>query len=133
MMSMHKRSVNVSRINLLSILRVNRDNHAMVYELAKADFYDEKKRVLNQALANLYMELPEEAYETSLEVNLKKPIHFLQQYDEMIEMLEMSVDDTIELDSDAFSCYAKDRWVWSSSFLLSNAKYVTGLSAPMGD
>lgn len=124
MLSTRNKSVNVNRLKLLEALRINRAAHEKIFNLAFADFKSEKIRILEDALLKAQKESVEDSAKSNLCFNLTKPVNYLSQYDEVIEMMEMSVDENINLDSDSFQAYFKDNWAWKSSFAGSNAKYL---------
>lgn len=59
-------------------------------------------------------------------IGLTQPTEQTKDYDQAIKMLEMSVDDTISLDSASFSQLVMNRWHWSGNFSASNKAYVSG-------
>ena len=124
MLSAHNKSVNVNRLKLLEALRINRANHKRVFDLAYADFKNEKVRTLGEALVKAQLDSIEESAKHSLHITLEKPVNYLSQYDEVIEMMEMSVDENISLDSESFQPYFKDNWSWKSHFAGTNSKYL---------
>ena len=56
-------------------------------------------------------------------VTLTEPSNHAKDYDRVITMLEMSVDDTITLDAQAFDRYVMDNWDWSRFALATNTAY----------
>jgi len=56
-------------------------------------------------------------------VTLTEPSNHVKDYDRVITMLEMSVDDTITLDAQAFDRYVMDNWDWSRFALATNTAY----------
>lgn len=60
----------------------------------------------------------------SLIVSEVLPTSHLDEYDEVIAMMEMSVDETISLDSSAFQQYVLDNWTWKKNFIGSVTKYL---------
>lgn len=117
-----KQSVNVKRLELLEILKVNRDQHKLDYKEAVEGYRGAKIKALEDALEKVKNEVNPE--KTSLNVSLNKPINYVSEYTEVIDMLEMSVDDVINLDSDSFQAYIKDNWSWKRSFMVSNSSYM---------
>lgn len=83
-----------------------------------------------------YKKYAEDAYKEALEIlktdgevirnfELDKPVSHLGDYNRVIKMLEMSVEQEISLTSHEFEQYIMDKWNWKDSFRLSNAKYAT--------
>lgn len=48
--------------------------------------------------------------------HLKVPVSHAKDYEQVIMMLEMEVEDLIELDSDQFACFIMDDWDWKAEF-----------------
>lgn len=118
-----QQSVNVKRSELLEILRKNRDQHKLDYKEAVDGYRGAKIKALEDALEKVKSE--EKPEKTSLNVSLNRPINYISEYTQIIDMLEMSVDEVIKLDSDSFQAYIKDNWSWKRSFMASNASYMS--------
>jgi len=56
-------------------------------------------------------------------VTLTEPRNHVKDYDRVITMLEMSVDETITIDAQAFDRYVMDNWDWSRFALATNTAY----------
>lgn len=54
---------------------------------------------------------------------LRVPSEHSKSYEQVIRMLEMSVDETITLASDQFACYVMDDWGWKAEFEGTRAIY----------
>ena len=122
MMHFRNQSVNVKRSDLLDALRRNRSLHIAEYAEALRDFRLKMKAELERAQAAL--EAVEDKDLPKFKLNL--PVvtqNYLKNYDEVIEMLELSVDETINLDSESFQAYFKNKWSWTDSFRTIAASY----------
>lgn len=122
MITINQQSVNVNRQKLLECLRTNRDNHVREYNQA-VDCYQEAmvdalKKKLKEVRSGKVKELS---------INLPRPKSFESNYTDVIEMLEMSVDENINLDSSAFKAYIRDEWNWSQGFKSIAGSYVRKL------
>lgn len=117
-----QQSVNVKRSELLEILKKNRDQHKLDYKEAVDGYRGAKIKALEDALEKVKTE--DKPEKTSLKVSLNRPINYISEYTQIIDMLEMSVDEVIKLDSDSFQAYIKDNWSWKRSFMLSNSSYM---------
>jgi hypothetical protein len=51
------------------------------------------------------------------------PVNHETEYQEIIDMMEHSVDDTINLDSSDFKSYFKNEWAWSGAVNSTNSLY----------
>lgn len=120
------RSINVDRIQLIGILKTNLEKHKTEFKAASDGYQtamlNELKRVTK---------LVKQGKVKHLSVNLPAPSSHEQDYVEVIEMLEMSVDANIQLDTSAFRSYVKDEWNWSSNFKSLAASY-SGFAGAMG-
>lgn len=111
MFSTHKQSVNVDRVGLLDVLRANRSKHVQDYKDAVEGFQEAMIELLEETLVKA-----KNGELKSLSVALAEPKSHEQEYTDAIEMLEVSVDAVINLDSDMFKAYYKDQWPWSRGF-----------------
>ena len=61
------------------------------------------------------------------------PENHTDDYAGTIRRLELSVDKEIELDTNEFDSYIRNKWAWRDSFLTSNTGYVNSKSARTGN
>ena len=111
MISLHSQSVNVNRKDLLQVLIANRELHVKEFNEAIAGYQQAMLDVLTKAVKDVKKGLIAE-----LNIRLAKPASHADEYTQVIEMLEVSVDEVINLSSDAFQAYYKDKWGWSAGF-----------------
>jgi hypothetical protein len=111
MISLHQQSVNVNRVALLGALRKNREAHITAFQEA-VDGYQE---AMLETLRNTTKKVKRGEVK-ELNVRLPAPVSHEKDYTQVIEMLELSVDENINLSSDAFQAYFKDKWAWSEGF-----------------
>ncbi len=126
---LHSQSVNVSRLQLLEALRLNLEKHKSDYTEAVINYRLALQADLTAALVqanDLNSRLDK------IGVDFSHPQSYASQYQQVIDMLEYSVDETINLDSQAFRAYVKDEWSWKGSFELSKSTYATKASAFSG-
>ena len=57
-------------------------------------------------------------------IGLPEPEDHTDDYDRILAMADMSVDDTLELSEDEFGMYVMDQWRWKQSFTDSTTLYV---------
>lgn len=100
-------TVKVSKEELLTKLRENREKHIQLFDDAMEGYYVEAKKKLNSAI-------------NKLDKKDKKPIQSIyfdvpksheKEYNKVIKMLEMSVSDEITLKQHEFDMYVLDEWV----------------------
>ncbi len=111
MFNSNRQSVNVKRLDLIEVLKKNRTKHIADYNEAVEGFQEKMIELLKATLKKARK--GELKY---LSVALQAPQTHEQEYTDAIEMLEVSVDDVINLDSDMFKSYYKDQWSWSRGF-----------------
>ena len=116
-------AVKINRIELLNIVRANKETHI---KDAKEAVEDYKKAVLKLTKENL------ELAETGDLVSIAKfrgmptkPMSYETAYTRAIRMLELSVDEVIEVVEDVFNQLVLDEWSWKNSFTASNSLYKT--------
>jgi hypothetical protein len=111
-------AVKVKREDLLTKVRANREAHRELFLKAQEGYrklvIEELDRMLADAKAGRRI---------SRSINLAEPVDHTYEYDRVIMMLEMSVDDTIMLDSQDFHRYVMDSWDWSRFALSTNSAY----------
>lgn len=111
--------VTVRKDELLTILRDNRAAHRDIFEKAVEAYTrqlvrwhrDQARRILKGQKGERMVALP-------------VPEDHTDDYDNVIEMLEMDISDTFTLDSYEFQNYVRDRWNWSGAFAANTASYL---------
>lgn len=112
------KTVKLDKIKLLKIVKKNREGHRSEFEKAFDGYRRECESVLQANLESLrtnkghivqFQEFP--------------PTDHTGDYDRVLLMLEMSVDDNVELEVREFSRYVQDDWDWKEQWSVSNAKY----------
>ena len=115
--------VKVRRADLLAKVRTNRDAHRDLFLKAQEGYrklvIEELDRMLKDAKDGLPIQRS---------VTLTEPSNHVKDYDRVITMLEMSVDDTVTLDAQDFDRYVMDNWDWSR-FALANQHSLCGQSS----
>ncbi len=128
MITMHQRSVNVSRNTLLDKLRENLEAHKTEYAEAVADYQERLLGDLKLA-AKKVAKIKDVKDLQNFSFDLPYPQSHEREYTEIIEMLEMSVDENIQLDAQSFRAYIKNEWAWRSHFDATRASYKAAGSA----
>jgi hypothetical protein len=98
-------SVRIKRSDLIAKLKENRDNHAQLYKDALEGYFVETKKKLEQKIKTL------EKGETISSFSIAVPKDHTKDYDRLISMLEMSIDDELEITSHDFNNYVLDEWI----------------------
>lgn len=128
MLNLRSKSVNVSRLALLDALVKNLETHKTQYQEAIADYKTKLRLDANELVESLEKDLSEKDLK-KLRIEFNPPSDHSKEYTDAIEMLEMSVDDTIQLDEQSFKAFIKNQWLWSDSFnefLTSTKSYISG-------
>lgn len=122
------RDVTVERVNLLEILRKNREVHIADYKEACAGYKNaalerideiagEMKGYINRLKEGQVVEI------MAIRFGLDAPKSYEDVYDQAIRMMELEVADTVKLRSDEFACYVMDDWDWKDSFTTTTQSY----------
>jgi hypothetical protein len=112
------KTVRLRKSELLEKLGANRDKHKEIF-LEALDGY--KKAIIDALESRLADAKAGKRIDTY--INLEQPIDQTKEYDRVITMLVMSLDDEIELDERQFAQYVMDDWSWKSQFLATNSVY----------
>ena len=109
----------VKKSDLLTVLKKNRDSHRDLFLKAQQGFR-------RKAIARLdeMLERAKAGKEIELYVSLQAPIDQTADYDRVIGMLEMSIEDKIELDERSYQQYVLDEWTWSAATTHLNTSYL---------
>jgi hypothetical protein len=124
MMNIRQRSVNVNRLELLAKLKENLTIHRAEYLEALDEYQARLLADLKLAVKKVNStQNPAELKEFSFSIQF--PPNHEQDFVDVIEMLEMSVDSTINLDSESFKAYIKNEWQWQHHFRTAKLAYAS--------
>ena len=104
-------TVKITKAELLGILTKNRAEHRDIFLTGQTKYREAAIRILDEALADA-----KAGKKIRRSIGLVAPEDHTADYDRVIRMLELSVDDTIVLTSAEFEQYVMDRWRWASQF-----------------
>jgi len=124
MLNIHQRSVNVSRKQLLECLYENLEVHKREFAEAQTEFKERLLADLKKATEKVEGMTPEKL--ATFRFTFQYPQSHVAEYEGIIEMLEMSVDENINLDSESFKAYVKNEWSWSRGFEATKMLYKSG-------
>ena len=111
-------AINVKKSELLDVLRKNREQHRKIFLEAQESY---RTAVIKEL--DFMLEEARSGRRIKRAVELTEPVDQTREYDRVIRMMEMSVDETIPLEEHEFRCYVLDEWGWKASFLASNRHY----------
>lgn len=100
--------VRVKKDDLLAKIRANKETHKEEYETAEKDWKD---LVTEWFKEQGEMAAAGKRFVTSF--GLQRPQDHTKDYEAVISMLEMSLDDELELSFQEFNQYVMDNWQWS--------------------
>lgn len=122
------REVKVKREDLLKKVKENRVTHIKEYREAVEGYKSAAIAELAKGMIQLKkqvddLETGEMIRLSTVSFNLAVPQDHTKDYDQVIAMLEMSVDDTLTIRSDEFACFVMDDWDWKQDFLNTSMLY----------
>jgi hypothetical protein len=112
--------VKVKRAELLARVQANRDAHRDLYLKAREGFRARAIEELDDMLQKA------RTGDVRLMVGLTPPEDHTADYDRAIDMLEMSQDDIIEVDSETFAQLVRNEWRWFGATTATNSLYASG-------
>ena len=115
------RGLCVVRVNkgvLLAKLKENLARHREVF-LKALDAY--KKKVVEELDRRL--DDARKGWRYDIAIGLAQPQDHTKDYDRVISLLEMSLNDELELTQQDFAIYVIDDWGWKQQFTPTNAAY----------
>jgi hypothetical protein len=116
-------AVKIDRLELLLIVRENKQKHIEDYLEAVEDF---KLAAIAIATENLTLATSGDVNQI---VKMKgcptKPVSFENSYTRAIRMLELSVENVISVEEDVFNQLVLDEWTWKQSFTSNSIMYKT--------
>lgn len=117
------KNVKIDKVNLLDIVRSNKQTHVSAYNESVNDYI---AAALKIAEANLELAKSGDLDQIQKIRSLPpKPVSYEDAYTRAIRMLELSVDAIIELDDHNFSQLVLDEWQWKQNFTATSSLYKT--------
>jgi hypothetical protein len=117
--------VKVRRAELLAKIHINRDAHRALFLKAQEGYRKLVIEELDKMLADA-----KAGRQISRSINLAEPVDHSPDYDRVITMLEMSVDDTVILSAEECSQFILDNWEWSKLVNYTHQCYAAGTRVP---
>ena len=115
------KNVKMNRLELLKIVKENATKHVHDYDEAVQDY---KIGVLKVAGTNLKLAKTGELEKFAAFQRMPAtPVNYADNYTRAIRMLELSVEDTIEVEEHIFNQLVLDEWGWKQSFVAQSALY----------
>lgn len=114
-------STKVKRADLLAKIKGNRDAHRALFLKAQEGFRARVVEELDEMLKDA-----REGKQLRTVVRLAAPEDHTIEYDRVIDMLEMSEEAIVEIDSQSFLQYVRNEWQWFSRASATNSLYASG-------
>lgn len=114
------RTVRLNRDDFVAKVQSNRDSHRAVFEAALVGYRDRWVSELERRLHDVRRGHAIDQY-----FRLPEPEDHTDDYDRILTMARMSVDEVIELSEDEFAMYVMDQWSWKGSFTQTATMYAT--------
>jgi hypothetical protein len=111
MFNLHKQTIEIDKDALLKKLKENLIIYQAEYKEAVEDYNKLVIQFSNDLALSIVNKAPFSPY-----LKTKEPADYTVKYEEAIDMLEYSVNQTITLDSVSFRAYIKNEWDWTNSF-----------------
>lgn len=114
------KTVKVKKQELITILTKNRAEHHDIFLEAQKNYRTAAIEVIDKQLELAKNNKPFVLTEIT---ELVQPADYTKEYDRVLQMLEMSVDDIIEITAQEFQNFVQDIWNWSQNWSISNSGY----------
>lgn len=114
--------VRIQKEKLIAILTKNRSEHRDIFLAAQKKYREVVIEILDEQLKLAREGKP---FLLARLTMLSAPQDHTKEYDTILRMLELSLDDVVTLSNSQFTQLVEDRWGWSRSWAASNSPYVT--------
>lgn len=108
----------VNKSKLIEIMETNRANHHEIVVEAQEGF---RARVIERL--DEMLKLAAAGKKIDINVGLTMPQDFTKEYDRVIGMLKLDINETVKLDQTQYANWVQDEWSWSRGFTTSNSAY----------
>ena len=111
--------IKVTKSELIATLKKNRDEHDDIYNKAVVVYREKCVQELERMIA-------EAKAGGNIRHSFSAPVpeRHVEDYDNAIEMLEWTLDDTIVLSEHDFRTYVRNEWGWAKNFAISTSSYL---------
>lgn len=116
------RTVRLDRDRLVAVVQDNRDAHRAVFEQALEGYRRRWTRELERRLEDV-----RQGRQIDQRFSLPEPEDHTDDYDRVLTMARMSIDEVIELDEEEFARYVMDQWSWKHNFTRTATMYTRRL------
>ena len=116
------KTVNINREELLKKVKENAAQHEADYKEMEDQYPQVALNLLKQRMKEI-----KKTGEVNVHFNLRPPEDHRKDYNTLIKMLEMSVDNEIELNQVEFQEYVLNQWEWQNRVAATKAFYSQNL------
>lgn len=113
-------AVRMNKETLIQIVTDNRTEHRSIFEEAIDNWQKEVVKRLETLVTEAKNQPPAQV---QIVVNLPKPEDHTSDYDRVLKMLELSLDNELELTDREFAQFVMDDWGWQKPFLTTSSMY----------
>lgn len=118
MITLNQQTVDVKRTDLIIAIKAGLIEHQTQYATLRAEYEAAVVKFMSDAARRA-----KKGNFNNLVLNISAPVDHSGKYIDIIEMLEVSVNDTIQLDKDSYKAYYKNQWSWSAGLEAMGASY----------
>jgi hypothetical protein len=111
-------TVLVERERVLEAVKANRESHRRKFEEAIEGYKQRAIELLEEHIQRIKKKGPERVF-----VDLPWPTDHTEDYDRIVDQLEFSLDETLELNEQEFNTYVRDEWGWQKAFSATYSMY----------
>ena len=111
----------IEKEKLLPIVKENKLKHDNIYNSAVEGYWQKCEEKLTKQLEKIKKHEKIDDY-----LGLAFPENHTNDYETVIQMLELGAENRIELTNIEFNAYVRNQWSWRNSFLGLNTSYITG-------
>lgn len=113
MLTLRNQTITVNKNILLAKIKENLELYKLDYSETLQDYHLAIKKHLEKAITSVN----EGNYSSDvIYFRINAPVDYTEKYQTVIDMLEYSTNEEIELDSPSFKAYIKNQWDWTDSF-----------------
>lgn len=115
------RTITVRREDFIQAVARNREGHRAAFDQAVEGYRRRLIAELERRLRHVAQGRPVDQY-----LGLPEPEDHTDDYDRVLAMARMSVDDELELSEHEFGMYVMDQWEWKHAFAETTTMYGGG-------
>lgn len=112
-------TVKIKRDDFIAALEKNRSQHRRTFDTAVEGY---RARLLQELERRVHAVRRGRAVD--VRVSLPEPEDHTEDYDRVLTMATMSVDEVIELTESDFAMYVMDQWHWKNAFTATTSRYL---------